>query len=55
MKLSLIKDKDGLRKLGNLKKEMQNSKLVFGELPTDISKDIDKLMMKAYIQGKVKI
>ena len=31
------------------------TKLVFGELPTDISKDIDKLMMKAYIQGKVKI
>ena len=31
------------------------TKLVFGELPTSISKDIDKLMMDAYIQGKVKI
>lgn len=31
------------------------TKLVFGELPTSVSKDIDKLIMKAYIQGKVKI
>lgn len=31
------------------------TKLVFGELPTSISKDIDRLMMDAYIQGKVKI
>ena len=31
------------------------TKLVFGELPTSISKDIDRLMMDAYIKGKVKI
>tara|TARA_R100001509_G_scaffold51876_1_gene28376 strand:+ start:302 stop:706 length:405 start_codon:yes stop_codon:yes gene_type:complete len=31
------------------------NKLVFGELPKNISKDIDKLMMDAYIKGKVKI
>ena len=31
------------------------TKLIFGELPKNISKDIDKLMMDAYIQGKVKI
>lgn len=31
------------------------TKLVFNELPATVSKEIDKLMIKAYIDGKVKI
>lgn len=50
--------KDRIKELEQVSSTIEKklrTKLVFNELPEPISKEIDKLMIKAYIDGKVKI
>ena len=50
--------KDRIKELEQVSSTIEKklrTKLVFNELPATVSKEIDKLMIKAYIEGKVKI